>query len=209
VRAGCDHQRRRTRRFVAAQYLCFLAAHDFHASVRTHGPAHLLGPDTLFDGYPATPEGQTRYMTDITQTVISNGRVGVVYWEPAWVWENATFFDFQHNNELLPAALHARHTYQWLQPVTFRFESAPERMEQLYLWADFFGSRQFVASVPRSADGAFVYETRLRPGQDVHFQIYDRVPLGDGLLAPTDARTRAVLARVQDGPTTLSYRLSR
>jgi arabinogalactan endo-1,4-beta-galactosidase len=65
-------------------------------------------------GYPFTPEGQRRFMTDLTQSLISNGAAGVVYWEPAWVstgcstrwgqgshWENATFFDFQNDNELL------------------------------------------------------------------------------------------------------------
>ena len=65
-------------------------------------------------GYPFSPEGQRRFMTDLTQGLISNGALGVVYWEPAWVstecltrwgqgshWENATFFDFQNDNELL------------------------------------------------------------------------------------------------------------
>lgn len=65
-------------------------------------------------GYPFSPEGQRRFMTDLTQSLISNGALGIVYWEPAWVstpcftrwgqgshWENATFFDFQNNNELL------------------------------------------------------------------------------------------------------------
>jgi len=67
-------------------------------------------------GYPFTPEGQRRFVTDVTQTLISNGALGIVYWEPAWVstpcstrwgqgshWENATFFDFQNNNEALEA----------------------------------------------------------------------------------------------------------
>ncbi|QGZ96238.1 glycoside hydrolase family 53 protein [Terricaulis silvestris] len=183
--------------------------------------ANLLGPDTLLEGYPATIEGQRRYMVDITQTVISNGGIGVVYWEPAWVstrcstrwgegshWENATYFDFHRNNELLPAALYARHQYEWLQPVTFRFEGVAGGVERLYLWGDFLGSRQFVASVPRGADGAFVYETRLRAGEEVRFQVYDRLPLGEGLIAPTEATTRAVVVRVSDGPTTLSFTLS-
>lgn len=65
-------------------------------------------------GYPFSPDGQRRFMMDLTQTLISNGGSGVVYWEPAWVstrcttrwgqgshWENATFFDFQHENEVL------------------------------------------------------------------------------------------------------------
>jgi arabinogalactan endo-1,4-beta-galactosidase len=64
--------------------------------------------------YPITVEGQRQYMLDLTQSLISNGGLGVVYWEPAWVstpcstrwgqgshWENAAFFDFQNGNELL------------------------------------------------------------------------------------------------------------
>ncbi|MBN1312813.1 MAG: glycosyl hydrolase 53 family protein [Anaerolineae bacterium] len=64
-------------------------------------------------GYSFSVEGQRQYMIDLTQSLISNGGLGVVYWEPAWVstqcstrwgqgshWENATFFDFQNDNEL-------------------------------------------------------------------------------------------------------------
>ncbi len=64
-------------------------------------------------GYAISPEGQRQFMIDLTQSLINNGGLGVVYWEPAWVstecttrwgqgshWENATFFDFQNNNEL-------------------------------------------------------------------------------------------------------------
>jgi arabinogalactan endo-1,4-beta-galactosidase len=65
-------------------------------------------------GYSFSPEGQFQFMRDLTQSLISNGAIGVVYWEPAWVstecstfwgqgshWENATFFDFTNNNEVL------------------------------------------------------------------------------------------------------------
>lgn len=79
-------------------------------------------PDDLADnvldqglrGYSFSPEGQHRFMNDLTQSLISNGAIGVVYWEPAWVstpcvtrwgqgshWENATFFDFNAENEVL------------------------------------------------------------------------------------------------------------
>jgi arabinogalactan endo-1,4-beta-galactosidase len=64
-------------------------------------------------GYPISPEGQRQFMIDMTQGLISNGGLGVVYWEPAWIstdcstrwgqgshWENATFFDFEDNNEV-------------------------------------------------------------------------------------------------------------
>jgi hypothetical protein len=65
-------------------------------------------------GYSFSPEGQYRFMADLTQSLISNGALGVVYWEPAWVstscrtrwgqgshWENATFFDFNRENEVI------------------------------------------------------------------------------------------------------------
>ncbi len=64
-------------------------------------------------GYTLTIEGQRQFMIDLTQSLISNGGLGVAYWEPAWIstdcytrwgqgshWENATFFDFLNNNEL-------------------------------------------------------------------------------------------------------------
>ncbi|QHG89002.1 arabinogalactan endo-1,4-beta-galactosidase [Xanthomonas cucurbitae] len=85
---------------------------------------NLLGADSLIAGYPATPQGQARYMIDLTQLVIDTGGAGVVYWEPAWTssscktrwgtgssWENASFFDFRHGNELLPAIDFMRHPY--------------------------------------------------------------------------------------------------
>jgi len=63
--------------------------------------------------YPISIDGQRQYMIDLTQSLIDNGGLGVVYWEPAWVstkcstrwgqgshWENATFFDFLNNNEV-------------------------------------------------------------------------------------------------------------
>lgn len=85
----------------------------------------VLGKDALAPGYPATPEGQERYLVDLTQAVMDAGGNGVVYWEPAWVstscrtpwgegsgWDNATFFDFHHGNELLPAIGFMQHPYR-------------------------------------------------------------------------------------------------
>jgi arabinogalactan endo-1,4-beta-galactosidase len=76
---------------------------------------NLLGPDTLIPGYPATPEGQRNYLIDLTRTVVDDGGVGVVYWEPAWIstpcrtrwgtgsnWENAAWFSLKRH-EALPA----------------------------------------------------------------------------------------------------------
>ncbi|XWO47437.1 arabinogalactan endo-1,4-beta-galactosidase [[Pseudomonas] boreopolis] len=90
---------------------------------------NLLGEDSLIAGYPATPEGQRRYMIDLTQLVVDNGGNGVVYWEPAWTsnrcktrwgtgssWENASFFDFRNGNELLPGIDFAQHDYLRREP---------------------------------------------------------------------------------------------
>ena len=69
-----------------------------------------LSEDSVARGYPATRDGQAKFLTDVTQAVLSNGGVGVVYWAPDWVstdcqtqwgrgssWENATLFDFDGN----------------------------------------------------------------------------------------------------------------
>ncbi|WP_290836973.1 glycosyl hydrolase 53 family protein [Flavobacterium sp.] len=77
---------------------------------------NVLTEKALIDGYPATPEGQKKYMIDLTKIVLNAGGSGVIYWEPAWVtsncktlwgdgshWDNATFFDSANNNEALPA----------------------------------------------------------------------------------------------------------
>lgn len=77
---------------------------------------NILSQSALIEGYPPTPEGQKKYLLDLTQEVINGGGKGVVYWEPAWVssnchtfwghgshWDNATFFNAQNNNNALPA----------------------------------------------------------------------------------------------------------
>lgn len=77
---------------------------------------NVLDESSLTPGYPGTPEGQKRYMMDLSKTVMLAGGIGVVVWEPAWVsskcktlwgtgshWENTTFFHSGKNNEALPA----------------------------------------------------------------------------------------------------------
>ncbi|MCB2210027.1 arabinogalactan endo-1,4-beta-galactosidase [bacterium] len=74
--------------------------------------------------YPISIEGQRQFMIDLTQSLISNGALGVVYWEPAWVstdcstrwgqgshWENATFFDFTNDNEIHDGIEFLNHDY--------------------------------------------------------------------------------------------------
>jgi len=79
--------------------------------------------------YPISIDGQRQFMIDLTQSLISNGGLGVVYWEPAWVstdcstrwgqgshWENATFFDFMNNNEVHWGIKFLEFEYQFPDP---------------------------------------------------------------------------------------------
>ncbi len=62
----------------------------------------------LHPGYPATPEGQRRFVRDLLATVqsVPNGKgVGMFYWAPEWItaptggspWENLAMFDCAGN----------------------------------------------------------------------------------------------------------------
>jgi len=85
---------------------------------------NLLGEDSLIDGYPATTDGQRRFMIDLMQAVVDGEGLGVVYWEPAWIssdcatrwgqgshWENATLFDYE-NSELHEGSDFLNHKYK-------------------------------------------------------------------------------------------------
>ena len=87
---------------------------------------NILDGEVVEPGYPATPAGQKAYLTDMTQAVFDGGGIGMVYWEPAWIttscstlwgkgshWENATFFDFNEGNEVLPGIDFMNHAYDF------------------------------------------------------------------------------------------------
>lgn len=167
---------------------------------------NLLGPDTLLPDYPATQEGQLRYMTDITQTVISNGGKGVVYWEPAWVstrcstrwgvgsnWENATFFDWRDQNNLTLAAGYTRHVYEQPAPVAFNIRLPEGHSGTVWLWGDFLGSREVLVRLTPSPDDPRLisYATTVKPGETIRYQIYDRRPIQAGLLPGEDGYVTA------------------
>lgn len=76
---------------------------------------NVLGDKSALYGYPISPEGQLKFMLDLTSIIKSSGGNGVIYWEPAWVsspcktlwgtgshWENAAFFDSGNANNALP-----------------------------------------------------------------------------------------------------------
>jgi arabinogalactan endo-1,4-beta-galactosidase len=157
---------------------------------------NVLGEDSVLQKYPATPDGQAKYLIDLTQTVLSNGGVGVVYWAPDWVstkcsegfgtgsnYENATFFDFHHDNEVLPGIDFMNHAYALPVAVTFHFHGLmPPAGHPFYLWGDFLQSRDFAIRLPD--DGKpLEFSTTLMPGQKIRFQVFDGLELHTRLLS--------------------------
>ena len=70
---------------------------------------NILGEDALIPGYPATEEGQLKFLTDLKSAIEGAGGEGLIYWEPAWVstscstlwgvgshWDNATLFNHDY-----------------------------------------------------------------------------------------------------------------
>lgn len=116
------------RRYPDSEVILVETAYPWTLEYADEAP-NLLTENTLMDGYPATIEGQTAYLQDLTQLVIDAGGSGIVYWEPAWIstacstrwgrgshWENATFFDFRNGNELLPSIEFMRKEYDFGKP---------------------------------------------------------------------------------------------
>jgi beta-galactosidase len=72
---------------------------------------------SLEPGYPASVDGQRRFLVDVAHTVLNSGGTGMFYWEPAAVttkcypewgengerWDNS-LFDYRRGNELLPGS---------------------------------------------------------------------------------------------------------
>lgn len=65
-------------------------------------------PDKLLPGYPATVDGQYKYLKDLMNVISSTtGKkgIGIAYWSPEWIsapswgspWENVSLFDFDNN----------------------------------------------------------------------------------------------------------------
>ncbi len=86
-----------------------------HTLADADGANNILGADALIDGYPATPDGQLKYLTKLVEEVRTGHGCGVIYWEPAWIstscstrwgdgshWDNATFFDAVNDHAKLP-----------------------------------------------------------------------------------------------------------
>lgn len=85
---------------------------------------NLFGDPKELIGYTAGKQAQLDYLINLTQTIISAGGSGIMYWEPAWItspmkdrwghgsiWENAALFDFE--GEVLPGMGFMQHLYKF------------------------------------------------------------------------------------------------
>lgn len=163
----------RLRHLYSADVLVVETAYPFTNDGADASP-NLLGADSLIAGYPATPAGQKKYLTDLTQLVYANGGVGVVYWEPAWLstkcktrwgtgsnWENAALFDFK--GQALEGVQWLTAPYVMPVDVTFRVKAQGEAAR--FIDGDFLGG---VGPRPMTLEnGAWTYRTRLMPGTSV------------------------------------------
>jgi arabinogalactan endo-1,4-beta-galactosidase len=164
----------RLRNRYAADVLVVETAYPFTNENADSSP-NLLGEDSLIAGYPATPEGQKKYLVDLTQLVLSSGGTGVFYWEPAWVstktcgtrwgkgsnWENAAVFDYKgQDNGSAEGWL--KHSYVMPVEVTFKTRLSGDTA---FIDGDFLGGVG-PRAMTREGD-AFVYRTRLAPGTSV------------------------------------------
>ena len=176
-----------------------------------------LAVDNVTPGYPATPEGQKAFLVELTQTVISNGGVGVLLWAPDWIpsqctkgpageidWEVMTFFG--PGGEVLPGIDFMRHKYEQPVNVTFRFHGVASKPGQtFYLWGDFFGDPDFLTfPVPREGD-AFVYRTTLMPQTYIRFQLFGEKQMVKPLLSGAKLSEGAVAETVPDRETTYDF----
>ncbi len=187
-------------------------------TLRGSPAAAALAKDNLTPGYPATPQGQKRFLIDLSQTVISNGGVGVFTWAPDWVpqlckgggdknidWPSMTFFD--NNGNVLPAIDYMQAAYKMPVKVTFRFHGAKSG-QQFRLWGDFFGDPDYT-SFPLHADGRnFVYYTTLMPGTRIHFQVYGDKAMQKPLIVGKNVKDGLVEDTVGSGDTTIAYDLN-
>jgi arabinogalactan endo-1,4-beta-galactosidase len=147
---------------------------------------NILGRDFLLPGYAATPAGQKDFLIDLMQSVVRNGGLGIVYWEPAWLstrcftlwgqgshWENATFFDFRNGNNLLEGSEFLSYPYELPVEVVFRVTPGEAQPAGgMYFWGDFTGSGRRLVAMQPGAAGAYLLRARLMPGQTVRYGFF-------------------------------------
>ncbi|MBN1185955.1 MAG: glycosyl hydrolase 53 family protein [Bacteroidales bacterium] len=153
---------------------------------------NIYGSSALVEGYPnpPTPAGQLSFLLDLTYSVISNGGMGIVYWEPAWVstgcstqwgtgshYENCTLFDF--NNNLLTGVNFLDFDYENSVPgnsatVTFKVDmTGVDTTEGVFVTGDFTGTSWLFMRMHHQGNMIFKYKTTI-PMNDTGAYIFTK-----------------------------------
>ena len=143
---------------------------------------NILGATSILPGYsnPPTIKSQKNFLINMTYEVISNGGMGVIYWEPAWVstscstqwgqgshYENATFFDF--DNQLHEGANFLKYDYSQPPSTTSQVSfyvnmTGVEITEAVYVTGDFTGTAWQFMPMENLGDNLYRYSTILHKG---------------------------------------------
>jgi len=168
-----------------ADVLIAETAYPWTLSGVAESAGNILGRDFLLPDYPATPAGQKQFLIDLTQAVLTNGGLGIVYWEPAWIstpcrtlwgqgshWENATFFDFGDGNNVHEGIDWLSHNYALPLRVMFQVRVDPATApEGVYISGDFTGMGRRLLPL-ESADAAYTLDDHLMAASTVTYGFF-------------------------------------
>jgi len=146
--------------------------------------SNILSGVSVLPGYsnPPTPKSQKAFLINLTYQVISNGGLGVVYWEPDWVstncstewgqgsaYENATFFDFSSN--LLQGIDYLNYDYSVApsteSEVTFMVDmTGIEIVDGVYVTGDFTGTAWQFMPMKSIGNNIYSYTTTIQKGSE-------------------------------------------
>jgi len=145
---------------------------------------NILGEASILPGYvnPPTINSQKNFLIQLTYTVLNNGGMGVIYWEPDWVstpcytqwgqgshYENATFFNF--NNQLHEGIDFL--TYDYTQPpsitssVNFYVDmTGVDVSEGVFVTGDFTGEAWQFMPMTSVGNHIYRYSTTMQKGAE-------------------------------------------
>lgn len=131
---------------------------------------------------PVCPEKQLEYMVDFTKSVMNNGGIGVVFWEPAWVstpcsnpWgqgssqEHVAFFDIQDHNFMENGGGRWTETVFYKNinnvVVTFKVDMTGQDVSNgVYITGSFTGTNWELLPMYNAGNNIYTYITSMAPG---------------------------------------------
>ena len=145
---------------------------------------NILGETSILPGYsnPPTIKSQKNFLINLTYAVISNGGMGVIYWEPAWVtttcttqwgqgshYDNATFFDF--SNELIEGIDYLSYDYSQAPSTTSEVSfyvdmTDVEIVEGVFVTGNFTGTAWQFMTMELIGNSIYKYSTTMQKGSE-------------------------------------------